>query len=89
MRGRKMTIIGQELKKWRDSLNIGELDKYDITVANIIINNFDELREAGGTARGKRSVKFAEMINKKKIYVILHYRMFLKVNHIQKSASKE
>ena len=61
-----MTIIGQELKKWRDSLNIGELDKYDITVANIIINNFDELREAGGTARGKRSVKFAEMINKKK-----------------------
>lgn len=61
-----MTIIGQELKKWRDSLNIGELDKYDITVANIIINNFDKLREAGGTARGKRSVKFAEMINKKK-----------------------
>ncbi len=61
-----MTIIGQELKKWRDSLNIGELDKYDITVANIIINNFDELREAGGTARGKRSAKFAEMINKKK-----------------------
>lgn len=61
-----MTIIGQELKKWRDSLNIEELDKYDITVANIIINNFDELREAGGTARGKRSAKFAEMINKKK-----------------------
>ena len=39
-----MTIIGQELKKWRDSLNIGELDKYDITVANIIINNFDKLK---------------------------------------------
>ena len=26
------TIIAQELKKWRDTLNIDELNSYDITV---------------------------------------------------------
>lgn len=60
------TIVGQELKKWRDSLNVAELDNYDITVANIIINEYEELQKAGGTAAGKRISKFVEYINDKK-----------------------
>ena len=60
------TIIAQELKKWRDTLNIDELDPYDITVANIILQNFEELIDAGGTAGGKRIKKFAELVSAKK-----------------------
>ena len=56
------TIIGQELKKWRDSLKTDELDQYDITVVNIILNSYDELQEAGGTAGGKRVTKFADLV---------------------------
>lgn len=59
------TIVGQELKKWKESLKTGELDKYDITVANIILDNFEELRESGGTAAGKRITKFAELVKQK------------------------
>lgn len=59
------TIVGQELKKWKDTLNIGDLNKYDITVANIILTNYEKLLEAGGTAAGKRISKFAELVNAK------------------------
>lgn len=59
------TIIGQELKKWRDSLKTNELNEYDITVANIILDSFDKLQEAGGTAGGKRISKFVELVNEK------------------------
>lgn len=59
------TIIGQELKKWRDSLKTDELDQYDITVVNIILNSYDELQEAGGTAGGKRVTKFADLVSVK------------------------
>ena len=60
------TIIAQELKKWRDTLNVDELDPYDITVTNIILNNFEELIDAGGTAGAKRIKKFAELVSAKK-----------------------
>ncbi len=56
------TIVGQELKKWKDTLKTGELDGYDITVANIILSDYEELQEAGGTAAGKRISKFAELV---------------------------
>jgi len=54
------------IKKWKDSLNVADLDNYDITVANIIINNYDELRQSGGTATGKRISKFVNYINEKR-----------------------
>lgn len=60
-----LTIVGQELKKWKESLKTDELDKYDITVANIILNNYEALQEAGGTAAGKRISKFAELVKVK------------------------
>lgn len=59
------TIIAQELKRWRDSLDIDELDQYDITVINIILHNFEKLIEAGGTAGAKRIKKFAELVSAK------------------------
>lgn len=58
-------IIGQELKKWADALNIDELDKYDITVTNVILENYEQLQESGGTAAGRRLLKFAALINEK------------------------
>lgn len=59
-------IVGRELKHWCDSLNITDLNDFDITVINIIINHYDDLIVAGGTAGGKRANKFAEYINAKK-----------------------
>jgi energy-coupling factor transporter ATP-binding protein EcfA2/cob(I)alamin adenosyltransferase len=60
------TIVGQELKKWKESLSVRELSKYDITVANIILNNYAELQQAGGVAGGRRIMKFAQLVNEKK-----------------------
>lgn len=60
------TIVGQELKKWKETLNMSELDNYDITVANIILSHYEELQQAGGTAVGKRISKFVEFVNEKK-----------------------
>lgn len=61
------TVIGQELKKWSDSLKKwSDLDPYDITVANIILDNFWELKKAGGVSYGKRAMKFAELVKCKK-----------------------
>ena len=60
------TIIGEELKKWKESLKISDLNPYDITVINIILENYDELIEAGGTAGAKRIIKFAELVSSKK-----------------------
>lgn len=59
------SVVGQEIKKWKESLNVSELDEFDITVANIILNNFEELQQAGGTAAGKRLSKFVEFVDKK------------------------
>lgn len=58
--------IGQELKKWRDSLDAQELNPYDVTVVNVILDSFDELQDAGGVAGGKRVTKFAQLVNEKK-----------------------
>ncbi|MBR4345199.1 MAG: AAA family ATPase [Lachnospiraceae bacterium] len=59
------TIIAQELKKWKDTLNIDELNPFDITVVNIILQSYEALIEAGGTAGGKRIKKFAELVSAK------------------------
>lgn len=59
------TIVGQELKKWKEALNISEMDNYDITVANIILSHYEELQQAGGTTFGKRISKFVEFVNEK------------------------
>jgi RecF/RecN/SMC N terminal domain. len=58
-------IIGRELKKWRDNIDITLLDEYDLTVVNIILNHYEKLIESGGTAAGKRAKKFAEYVNSK------------------------
>lgn len=59
-------IVGRELKLWCDSLDIANLNDYEITVVNIIINHYDELMAAGGTAGGKRANKFIEYVNAQK-----------------------
>lgn len=59
-------IVGRELQHWRDSLNVADLNDYDITVINIIINHYNDLMSAGGTAGGKRAGKFVEYVNAKK-----------------------
>lgn len=58
-------VIGRELKHWCDSLNAADLNEYDKTVINIIINHYSELMEAGGTAAGKRANKFVEYVKEK------------------------
>ena len=60
------TIIAQELMKWKDTLVVDELNPYDFTVVNIILQGFDDLIEAGGTAGAKRITKFAELVSSKK-----------------------
>ena len=45
-------VIRNELKNWCETLNIDDLNEYDISVINIISNHYDELIEAGGTAGG-------------------------------------
>lgn len=59
-------IVGRELKNWLDSLEVSDLNDYDITVVNIIINQYSDLIAAGGTAAGKRASKFAEFVSAKK-----------------------
>lgn len=59
------TIIGEELRKWKESLKISDLNLYDITVINIILAHFDELIEAGGTVGAKQIIKFAELVSSK------------------------
>ena len=59
------SIIGEELKKWKESLTTSDLNSYDITVINIILENFDALIQAGGTAGAKRIKTFAELVNAK------------------------
>ncbi len=58
-------LIGNELKHWRETLNVDDLNEYDISVINIILNHYVELIEAGGTAGGKRANKFVEYVNEK------------------------
>ena len=59
------TIIGEELKRWRESLIISDLSPYDITVINIILEHFEELIEVGGTAGAKRISKLSEFVTSK------------------------
>ena len=56
-------IVGREVKHWAETLE--GLNKYDITLVNILLKHYNELIEAGGTAGGKRANKFAEYINEK------------------------
>ena len=39
-------VIRNELKNWCETLNIDDLNEYDISVINIILNHYDELIEA-------------------------------------------
>lgn len=57
------TIIGEELQKWKDSLEMSVLNPYEITVINIILKNFEELIDAGGKAGAKRIIRFAELVS--------------------------
>lgn len=59
-------IIRREIKKWRDAIDLSQLDEYDLTTVNIILQNYENLIESGGTAAGKRAKKFAEHVNNKK-----------------------
>ncbi len=61
------TIVAQELKKWKEFFSEKELDEYDITIANIILENYEELIESGGTAVGKRIKKMAELVLKRSL----------------------
>lgn len=63
--GKMNEVIRNELKNWCETLNIDDLNEYDISVINIILNHYDELIEAGGTAGGKRANKFVEYVNEK------------------------
>lgn len=58
-------LVGRELKRWVESINVEELSDYEITVLNIIIKHHNELAESGGIAGGKRANKFAEYVNMK------------------------
>ncbi len=57
-----VSIVGEELKNWKKSLIISDLNPYDITVINIILENFEALIKAGGTAGAKRIKAFAELV---------------------------
>lgn len=53
-------VVRNEMIKWAKKLNTSDLDKYQITLINIILTNLDEL-EPLGTAAGRR----AKFLNKK------------------------
>ena len=36
-------VIRNELKNWCETLNIYDLNEYDISVINIILNHYDEI----------------------------------------------
>lgn len=59
------SVVKRELQKWKESIEIEELSEYDVTVVNIILNNFDELSKSG-TAYGMRNQKFAYLVEEKK-----------------------
>lgn len=58
-------MLGRELSKWRDTIDISKVNEFDVTVINLIIDHYSELAESGGTAAGKRAKKIAEYIVKK------------------------
>lgn len=58
------SVVKRELQKWKESLEVEELSEYDVTVVNIILNNFDELNKSG-IAYGTRNKKFANFVEKK------------------------
>lgn len=62
-------VVGRELKHWCNTLNIADMNDYDITVVNIITNHYDDLAASGGTAGGKRANKFAEYVNEKRVFM--------------------
>lgn len=67
-------VIRNELKNWCETLNIDDLNEYDISVINIILNHYDELIEAGGTAGGKGQINLLNMLMKKRVFVIRNWK---------------
>ena len=59
------SVVKKELQKWKESIAVEKLSEYDVTVVNIILNNFDELSKSG-TAYGMRNQKFANLVEEKK-----------------------
>ena len=59
-------IVGRELKRWEKFLDNKDLDEYERSIINIILEHYGELIESGGTAGGKRANKMAEYIKAKK-----------------------
>lgn len=41
--GKMNEVIRNELKNWCETLNIDDLNEYDISVINIILNHYDDL----------------------------------------------
>lgn len=59
-------IIGRELSKWKETIELSKINEFDVTVINLILEHYSELAESGGTAAGKRAKKIAEYIVNKK-----------------------
>jgi len=57
-------LAKHEFSKWVNTINIGEFTKHDITMVNLLINNFDLLAPLG-TAVGKRANKISQLITEK------------------------
>ena len=62
---RMYSFILEELKNWKKELESSRLNEYDITVANIILKDYEQLINAGGRASGKRISKFVELVNQR------------------------
>lgn len=58
-------IIEVELSKWLKTLDVFKLNKYEMTMLNIILENCEELAKVG-TAAGKRAKLIAKKIEEKK-----------------------
>lgn len=57
-------LIEVELQNWIDELDLSNLNKYDITILNIITANLKKI-SAVGTAAGKRAKLIGKLIDKK------------------------
>ena len=70
------SVVKKELQKWKESIAVEKLSEYDVTVVNIILNNFDELSKSG-TAYGMRNQKFANLVEEKKVTVTISCVIFM------------
>lgn len=57
-------IIELELQNWINQLNTSNLNKYDITMINLITENLESISKVG-TAAGKRAKLIGQLIDKK------------------------